>query len=186
MSNANQPSLTQPDVRRRSGLVSLLLAEWPYVLLFVMVIFGIAITDMKLDMALLYWQILIPLFGFFALLIGWNDVGEDSKARTIFALRTFFHWAALFAVIQILYLPQLKDVLNAELTGLQIIFLLGLTAFLSGIHGNLRMSVIGLFLIGSGVVIAFLDDAAIMMTIVALVVLAGWILWRKFAGAATD
>jgi hypothetical protein len=101
-------------------------------------------------------------------------------------LRTFFHWAALFAVIQILYLPQLKDVLNAELTGLQIIFLLGLTAFLSGIHGNLRMSVIGLFLIGSGIVIAFLDDAAIMMTIVALVVLAGWILWRKFAGASTD
>lgn len=59
MSNANQPSLTQPDAGQRSGLVRLMLEQWPYVLLFVAVIAGVAFTDMRLEFALLYWQILI-------------------------------------------------------------------------------------------------------------------------------
>ncbi|RKT44846.1 hypothetical protein [Thiocapsa rosea] len=182
MSNANQPSLTQPDAGQRSGFARLMLEQWPYVLLFVAVIAGVAFTDMRLEFALLYWQILIPVFGLVALAIGWNSAGEDAKARTAFALKTIMHWGALFVLVWILYLPQLKDVLNAELTGLQIIFLLGLTAFLSGVHGNPRMSVIGVFLIVSGIVVAFLDDAALMMSVLAVAVMVGLILWQKFAG----
>lgn len=184
MSNPDQPSLTQPDVAHRNSIGRLVLAEWPYVLLFVAVIVGIALTDMKMELALLYWKILIPLFGILALVIGWRDAGDEPGARTRFAVRTFLHWGALFAVIQILYLPQLKEVLNAELTGLQIIFLLGLTAFLSGVHGHFKMAVIGLFLIGSGIVVAFLDDAAVMMSVIAVGVLIGSILWRKLAGGS--
>jgi hypothetical protein len=182
VSNADQPSLTQPDADRRSGFMRLMLDEWPYVLLFVAVIVGIAFTDMRLDFAPLYWQILIPIFGVVALVIGWSGAGDDSKARTAFVIKTVLHWGALFGVVQLLYLPQLQAVLNAEVTGLQIIFLLGLTAFLSGVHGNARMSVIGLFLVGSGIVVSFLDDAAMMISAVGVAVLVGWILWRKFTG----
>jgi hypothetical protein len=182
VSNADQPSLTQPDSEKRSGLTRLMLAEWPYILLFVAVIAGIAFTDMRLHFALLYWQILIPVFGIVALVIGWNGAGGESKARSSFVVRTVLHWGALFGVVQLLYLPQLTDVLSAEVTGLQIIFLLGLTAFLSGIHGVPRMAVIGLFLIASGIVVAFLDDAALMMAGLAVAILVGMILWRKLAG----
>ncbi|MFB1490022.1 MULTISPECIES: hypothetical protein [unclassified Thiocapsa] len=185
MSNANQPSLTQPDAGQRSGLVRLMLEQWPYVLLFVAVIAGVAFTDMRLEFALLYWQILIPVFGLVALAIGWSGVGDDGKARTGLVIKTILHWGALFVLVWILYLPQLKDVLNAELTGLQIIFLLGLTAFLSGVHGNPRMSVVGIFLIVSGIVVAFLDDAALMMSMLAVAVLVGLILWQKFAGGSS-
>ncbi|WP_296704324.1 hypothetical protein [Thiocapsa sp. UBA6158] len=182
MSNANQPSLTQPDAGQRSGLVRLMLEQWPYVLLFVAVIAGVAFTDMRLEFALLYWQILIPLFGLVALAIGWSSVGDDGRTRAGFVIKTVLHWGALFVLVWILYLPQLKDVLNAELTGLQIIFLLGLTAFLSGVHGNPRMSVVGVFLIVSGIVVAFLDDAALMMSVLAVAVLVGLIVWQTLTG----
>lgn len=181
MTNSNQPSLTQPDKSLRSRLFRTLLMDSPYLLIFIAVIMGIAFTDMRMEFALLYWEILIPIFAFFALVIGWSGVAEDAKARTAFVIRTLLHWGGLFVVVQILYMEQLRDVLNAELTGLQIIFLLGLTAFLSGVHGNPRMAVIGVFLIASGIVIAFLDDAALLMSVVAVFTMIGMILWQKFA-----
>jgi hypothetical protein len=186
VSNANQPSLTQPDAGQHGGFARLMLDQWPYVLLFVAVVAGVAFTDMRLEFALLYWQILIPVFGLVALAIGWTGAGEDARARTAFAVKTILHWGALFALVWILYLPQLEDVLTAETTGLQIIFLLGLTAFLSGIHGNPRMSVVGVFLIVSGIVVAFIDDAALMMSVLAVAVLVGLILWQKFAGGKSS
>lgn len=181
MSNVNQPSLTQPEGSRRSGFMRFALAEWPYALLLIAAIVGIAITDMKLEFAPHYWELLIPVFALFSLVLGWKGAGESG--RTSFVVKTLLHWGALLAVVLILfYVPQMIDVLNAELTGLQIIFLLGLTAFLAGIHGDWRMAVIGAFLVCGGVLIAFLDDAALMVSVIAVGLLIVSILWRKVVG----
>ncbi|NCA70718.1 MAG: hypothetical protein EOM91_11545 [Sphingobacteriia bacterium] len=184
MSTTDQPSLTQPDTHS-GGFWRLVLAEWPYILLFIAVIAGIAITDLKLEFALLYWQILIPIFGILALVIGWPDAGEDASTRLRFALKTFFHWAALFGLILILYYPPVAETLSSEATGMHIIFLLGLTAVLSGIHGKLEMAVVGLFVIGSGIMIAFIEDAAVMMSIVALAVVIVSIIVHKLLASRT-
>ncbi len=180
MSNANQPSLTQPEGGRRSSLMRIALAEWPYALLLIAVIAGIAITDMRLEFAPLYWRILIPVFALFSLVLGWGSAG--ASGRSSFVVKTLLHWGGLLVVVQLLYLPQMVDVLNAELTGLQIVFLLGLTTFLAGIHGDWRMAVIGVFLVGSGVVVAFIDDAALMVSVLAVGLLIVSILWRKLVG----
>lgn len=181
MSNANQPSLTQPEGSRRSGLMRIVLAEWPYALLLIAAIVGIAITDMKLEIAPRYWQFLIPVFAIFSLVLGWKGAG--TSGRSSFVVKTLLHWGALLVVVQILfYVPEMLDVLNAELTGLQIVFLLGLTAFLAGIHGDWRMAVIGVFLVAGGILVAFLDDAALMVSVIAVGLLIVSILWRKFVG----
>jgi hypothetical protein len=164
----------------------ILLAGWPYILLFIAVLLGVAFTDMRLEFALDYWEILIPVFALVSVFIGWKDAGESGKSRTGFVVRTLLHWGALFVVVQILYLPQLVDVLNAELTGLQLIFLLGLTAFLAGIHGHVQMAIMGVFIVISGIVVAFLDDAAVLMSILAIVILIGSAIWHKIVGHRSE
>jgi hypothetical protein len=179
VSNANEPSLTQPNAGKRHGFLPILLAGWPYILLFVAVIVGVAFTDMRLEFALRYWEILIPVFALISLIVGWKDAAGPGQARTGFVVRTLLHWGGLFVVVQILYMPQLVDVLNAELTGLQLIFLLGLTTFLAGIHGSVQMAVMGVFIVISGIVVAFLDDAALLMSVLAIAILIGSAIWHK-------
>ncbi len=184
MTNTNEASMTSAGMGQQSNIRRLLIAEWPYALLYVAVVIGVGVTNVDPGSALLFWQILIPVFGALALVIGWERSGSENQERIWFAVRTVAHWAALFVLVRMLYIPQLRDVLNNETMGLLMILLIGYSALQAGIYGNLRMVVVGLFLIFSGIGIAFLDDAAVAITIVlglgAILALAGSILWQKF------
>jgi hypothetical protein len=56
-------------------------------------------------------------------------------------------------------------VLKAETDGFVIIYILGLAGILSGLYLDWKMAVFGLFLIFSGVVIAFLDNNALLLAV---------------------
>ncbi|AHF02979.1 hypothetical protein MARPU_03145 [Marichromatium purpuratum 984] len=152
------------------SLRRLLLAEWPYVVLYVAVIIGVGLTNLAPGTALLYWQVLIPLFGALALWVGWDGFESDSGARTAFVVRTLAHWAALFVLVRLLYLPQLQAVFDNAVMGLMMVLLLGFSALLAGIYGHLRMAGVGGVLMLSAVAIAFLDDAAVAVAVLAVVV----------------
>jgi hypothetical protein len=62
--------------------------------------------------------------------------------------------------------------LNAESHGFVIAYMLGLGAILSGIYLDWRMAVFGLFLVGSAVGIGFLDQNAMLLTLIGVAILA--------------
>jgi hypothetical protein len=82
-----------------------------------------------------------------------------------------------------LFQTDVQHFLRAETDGFIIIYLLGLASILSGLYLDWKMGVFGLFLIFSGVFIAYLDNNALLIAIGGIATLAviGTILaWIKF------
>jgi len=76
------------------------------------------------------------------------------------------HWGALVLVIRLLYAHNVQDFLNDEQDGFVTIYVIGLAAILSGIYLDWKMALFGLFLLLSGVAMAWVDDNAMLISLV--------------------
>ncbi|MEA3275497.1 MAG: hypothetical protein U9Q81_09470 [Pseudomonadota bacterium] len=180
MSQPNPASTASSAAPRQGGLKGLLVRELPYVVLYALAVVGVAYTDVDAAASITYWQALIPVFAVIAIIAGWNRSGADARGRKTYVLKQLLHWGALFVVVWLLFLHDVQQLLNDQITGLMIIYLLGLTSFLAGVHQDWRMAIFGAFLFLSGIGIAFINDAAVAMLVLAIIALGGTLLWRKY------
>ena len=81
-------------------------------------------------------------------------------------------------------LPEVRAVVNDNATGLALLTILALGTFLAGLQARVwRICVVGGFLAVSVPVIAWLDESALFLTLIALFLVvvgsAVWWLWRR-------
>ncbi len=156
------PALPHPASR----LARLAIANVPYVALYAIAVGLIAMTDHNPASAKEAWNVFIPLVGLVSAASGWNRyAGATKETQLRYVLRQVLHWGALLLVIRLLFLGDVQHFLRAEDDGFVIIYLVGLTSLLAGIYLDWKMALFGLFLIYSGVVIAFLDDNALLIAV---------------------
>jgi hypothetical protein len=145
----------------------------PYVALYAIAVALIAMTDHDPASAKGAWNYFIPLIGVISGMSGWTRyAGDRLETRARFILRQIFHWAALLLVIHLLFLPDVQHFLRAEDDGFVIVYLVGLASIMAGIYLDWKMGLFGLFLIFSGVIIAFLDDNALLIAVGGLATMA--------------
>jgi hypothetical protein len=113
-----------------------------------------------------YWQMFIPLIALVSIVGGWRFAGQPGEPRWGYILKQVLHWGALVLVIQLLYAHDVQDFLNAEQDGFVTIYVIGLAAILSGIYLDWKMALFGLFLLLSGVAMAWVDDNAMLISLV--------------------
>ncbi|EIC20671.1 hypothetical protein [Thiorhodovibrio frisius] len=143
------------------------LNQLPYVILYATTIVLVAMTDREPTDVAMKWIWFIPAVALVAIFGGWKyHAGESAKSRVFYLFRQVLHWAALAVVVHYFFTKDLLHFLNAETDGVVMIFLLGLTAILSGIHADWKMGLFGAFLIMSGETIGWFDDNAVLMGIV--------------------
>jgi hypothetical protein len=156
----------RPLPRPESRLGRFALSTLPYAALYGIAVVLIAMTDHDPASAKHAWNYFIPLVGIVSAANGWSrhatDAGWD---RLRYVLQQALHWGALLLVIRMLFLSDVQYFLRAEADGFFIIYLVGLTSILAGIYLDWKMALFGLFLIYSGVVIAFLDDNALLLAL---------------------
>jgi hypothetical protein len=190
MSNATiQGPRVDPSPGSGRGLSRLLLANAPYVVLYGIAVVLIAMTDHNPAAAKPSWNYFIPLVGLVSTLSGWRQhAGHDWGSRLRYLLRQALHWGSLLLVVWLLFRPDVQYVLTAESDGFVLIYLLGLTSILGGIYLDWQLALFGLFLIVSGVVIAFLNDNALLIAVGSVAVMAiilgafAWIRFHRSAG----
>ncbi|EXJ15376.1 hypothetical protein [Imhoffiella purpurea] len=142
------------------------LATLPYFLLYAIAVVLIAMTDHDPASAQGAWDYFIPLVAIVSTLSGWDrHAGAIWQERARYVLKQTAHWGSLLIVIHLLFQSDVQHFLRAETDGFVIVYILGLASILSGIYLDWKMAVFGLFLIFSGVVIAFLDDNALLIAI---------------------
>jgi hypothetical protein len=153
------PSATaeKPSWRR------VLLVNSPYILLYVLTIWLVALTDRDPVTAARYWQYFVPIAGLVAIIGGWS---KSPESRSRYLIEQLLHWGSVMLVIYLLFMPELQQFLNADSHGFVVAYVLGLAAILSGIYQDWKMGVFGLFLIGSAVGIGVLEDNAMLLTLV--------------------
>ncbi|MBK1724020.1 hypothetical protein [Thiocystis violacea] len=149
-----------------SRLARLAMTNVPYVALYAIAVVLIAMTDHDPASAQSAWNYFIPLVGLVSAASGWSGyAGETWEARVRYVVRQVLHWGTLLLVIRWLFMSDVQHFLRAEDDGFVIIYLVGLTSLLAGIYLDWKMALFGLFLIFSGVVIAFLDDNAPLIAV---------------------
>ena len=140
-----------------------------HIFMIVWAVAGLAYTDIFPARSVPFWMLTTILFGVIAII---HVVRSDRPDRTVMVLKQVVHWAAFLGAMFLLHSHAVMDLVAGDPFGLVVLILLGLATFLDGVYVDWRFCIVGLVL-GSGVVlVAWLDDWALVLALATLVVVA--------------
>jgi hypothetical protein len=146
-------------------------AEMPYIAMLLGAFVGIAINDFTGRQTILYWQLLAPAYALICIIVGWEQ-GGPTASRTRLVRTQAIHWLACFLAMRLLFLPQVRGVLNDNATGLSLLTVLALSTFLAGLHSSIwRISAVGILLALAVPGAAWLEQSALLLSAEALLAL---------------
>jgi Na+/melibiose symporter-like transporter len=154
---------TPSEISHKSSWQRVLLVNAPYILIYVLTVWLVALTDRDPATAARYWQYFVPVVGLVAVIGGWS---RSRESRSRYLTEQLLHWGSVMLVVYLLFTPSMQQFLNADSHGFVIAYVLGLAAILSGIYQDWKMGVFGLFLVGSAVGIGMLEDNAMLLTLI--------------------
>jgi hypothetical protein len=174
-------STTAPE-RRTRGVRSWL-KELPYGVVLVLTLGGVAYTSFTKRPTTAYWEFLVPVTAALCIWSGWRSA-RDKKEEFRLIWTQVAHWFAFFAAMNLLLLPSVQNMVNADATGLAILLLLALGTFVAGVHiPAWEVCILGIVMALFVPAIAWIEEAALIV-LLALIVLIGvgtmfWWIGRK-------
>jgi hypothetical protein len=169
--NDKSVASTAPPERRRPG-VSSWLKELPYGAVLVLTLVGVAYTSFTKRPTTAYWEFLVPVTGALCIWSGWRSAREKKEEFRLIWTQVA-HWLAFFAAMNLLLLPSVQDMVNADATGLAILLLLALGTFVAGVHILAwEVCILGVVMALFVPAIAWIEEAALIV-LLALIVLIG-------------
>jgi hypothetical protein len=162
MADADKPSVrgTHPWLR-----------ELPYGVVLVLTLLGVAYTSLTRQPIALYWELLAPILAVVCVGSAWHHA-TDGKARLRLVATQAAHWLAFLVGMNLVFLPSVQNMLNADATGLAILLLLALGTFIAGVHmPSWKMCALGLVMACFVPAIAWLEAATLIVLLIAIVVI---------------
>lgn len=165
-----------------------LLRDLPYVAMLGLAVGGIVLTGFRGATTYYYWMALAPVYALACILSGWREVDKTTEHVRLIVTQAL-HWLAFLAAMWLMFMPEVRGVVNDNATSLTLLILLALGTFVAGVHARVwRICVVGVFLAISVPVVAWVQDSAMLLLIGTLMaVVAGgllWWLWRRETGRA--
>lgn len=149
--------------------------------LIILAVIGAAISRTSIELGQIYWLSMIPLIAAGSLYVEWAGArGKGIRWTTL--LRTqLLHWASLIVAIELVYVLFGLGQIDRETIGAVVLLLVAQTTFTVGVYVDWRFSVVGLFLAGCLVVIAYLQIYIWLILLIALgIILLAMYLHRRF------
>ena len=163
-------SATPPE-RQLPG-ISGWLKELPYGVVLVLTLIGVAYTSFTKQPTTAYWEFLVPVTGALCIWSGWRSAREKKEELRLIWTQVA-HWLAFFAAMNLLLLPSVQDMVNADATGLAILLLLALGTFVAGVHiPAWEVCILGVVMALFVPAIAWIEEAALIV-LLALIALIG-------------
>jgi hypothetical protein len=181
-SAGNERAITPPVISSQSApKASFWLRDLPYAAVLVLAILGIAYSSYSKQSIVGYWELLAPVICLVCIGSGWPHA-RDKKARLRLVWTQALHWLAFLVAMNLVLLPSVQRMMNADATGLAILMLLALGTFTAGVHILAwQICLIG-FVMAVGVpAIAWMEQSALLLSlgVGALALLAiGLVFWR--------
>ena len=147
-------------------------ADLPYLLMLGLTVLGVAYVSFSDQPSPVYWEVLAPVFAVICIAAGWPQA-RTRPLRIRLVVTQLLHWGAIGACMEVVFLPHVRAMINADALGLAILGLLALGTFLAGVHAvSWRIGVIGLLMALLIPLAALIDQAALVLLVAALVALA--------------
>ena len=169
-------SATPPE-RQLPG-ISGWLKELPYGVVLVLTLIGVGYTSFTKRPTTAYWEFLVPVTGALCIWSGWRSAREKKEELRLIWTQVA-HWLAFFAAMNLLLLPSVQDMVNADATGLAILLLLALGTFVAGVHiPAWEVCILGVVMALFVPAIAWIEEAALIVLLALIVLIgAGMMFW---------
>ncbi|MFT3974525.1 MAG: hypothetical protein QM699_14055 [Amaricoccus sp.] len=147
--------------------------EFPYLLILVLAAGGAGWVSLTREPIVRYWDVVAIVVAAVGIIEGWADAGErGGRWRLIWTQAA--HWGAFLIAMNLVFLPSMQAVLTTDALSLTVLLLLALGTFVSGIHTDSPlMAANGVFMGLCVPAIAWLDQTALIATLVIVVLAAG-------------
>jgi hypothetical protein len=168
---------------RLGGIGRWLLRDLPYAAMLVLAVGGIVLTSFRGPTTYLYWMALAPIYALIVVISGWGRL-ETGAERMRLVVTQALHWAAFLGAMWLMFLPEVRGVVNDNATGLTLLILLALGTFVAGVHAAVwRIGAVGVFLALSVPAVAWVQESAMLLLVgLLLLILVGgafWWMWRR-------
>jgi hypothetical protein len=163
---------------RQPPRASIWLRELPYGVVLILTLLGVAYTSFTKRPTTTYWEFLVPVTAAVCIWSGWRYT-HDKKAQLRLVWTQAAHWLAFFAAMNLLLLPSVQKMLNADATGLAILLLLALGTFVAGVHiPAVEICILGFVMALFVPAIAWIEEAALIVMLAVVVLIgAGTMFW---------
>jgi len=154
------------------------LRELPIGLVLVLTLVGVAYTSFAKQPLVHYWEFLAPVIGVVCVSAGWRRAA-DKQMRLRLIWTQALHWLAFLVAMNLILMPSVQNMLNADATGLAILLLLALGTFVAGVHTLAwEVSLLGVVMALCVPAIAWIEESALLLLLGAVVLVGvGVALW---------
>src|SRR5260221_4607258 len=140
-----EPDNPAPDAWRFNTR-SFVVREWPYLLVLILAIFGVAYTSFSKTPITTYWIVLAPFIGLICVITRWRDA-ENREQRLRLIWTQALHWAAVLVAMHLMFVADVSRMMNADASALATLTVLALGTFTAGVHiAAWRICVVGIVL----------------------------------------
>lgn len=119
-------SMVRPDSFRRN---------WPYIVMMILALLGVAITGVERRYTTAYWLILTPFFAGLSLFVRWQP-SEPHRSKWSVLGAEIARWFAVMVAMWPIFVSDVRQMMNADATALMILTVLALGTFTSGVHAG--------------------------------------------------
>jgi len=172
-----------------SSKASFWLRELPYTAAFILAIFGIAYNSYSKQSIVGYWEFLALVICMVCIGSGWPHA-HDKKARLHLVWTQAWHWLAFLVAMNVVLLPNVQGMMNADATSLAILTVLALGTFTAGVHIlSWQICLLGIVMAVGVPASAWLERSALLLSVGALALLGiglgSWLFVRRRTSQAT-
>lgn len=160
------------------------LRESPYLAILLMTVAGVAYVSLTRHAIITYWEVVALASCAVGILAGWPHATERGE-RPRLVWTQVLHWGAFLAAMNLVFLPSVQAVADADSTSLVVLLLLALGTFVAGVHtASWRMGLNGVLMGLCVPAVAWLDQSALFVSLVAMVAvaLAALVVWARSRG----
>lgn len=175
--------MTDATQSKSEGVGRWLLRDLPYAAMLILAVGGIVLTSFRGTTTYFYWMALAPIYALIVIASGWRQL-ETGAERMRLVVTQLLHWAAFLGAMWLMFLPEVRGVVNDNATSLTLLILLALGTFVAGVHAAVwRISAVGVFLALSVPAVAWVQESAMLLLVGALLLVvvgaAFWWMWRR-------
>ena len=158
--------------------ISFWIRELPFSLVLILTLLGVAYTSLLKQPIMGYWELLAPVIGLVCVGSGWSGA-NDINARIQLIATQALHWAAFLLVMNMILLPNVQTILNANATGLAVLMLLALGTFTAGVHIlSWQICLLGIIMALCVPAAAWIEASALIVALISIAALGiGVVLW---------
>jgi len=110
-----------------------LVTEWPYLLVLILALSGVAYTSFSGTPITAYWIVLAPFIGIICVITRWRDT-ESREQRLHLIWTQALHWGAVLVAMHLMFVADVSRMMNADASALATLTILALGTFTAGLH----------------------------------------------------